>query len=209
MTFNFQLDNIVHMNYIIVGLGNPGEEYQNTRHNTGRMAVDAFAKKIGIKEFSIDKKLNAETAKGKLGKSTFVLIKPNTFMNKSGDSVKSFIKSKKAAETLVVIHDDLDIPFGKMKLSFNKSSGGHRGVESIIKKINTEAFIRMRIGVASSLGATRKSQDEDAVIKLILGKFKPAELDEIKKIMKKAAEGLEILLTDGREVATGFVNSNN
>ncbi len=196
------------MNYIIVGLGNPGEEYQNTRHNAGRMVVDAFAKKVGIKEFVIDKKLNADIAKGKIGKNTFVLIKPNTFMNKSGDSIKGLIKSKKAAETLVVIHDDLDIPFGRMKLSFNKSSGGHRGVESIIKKVGTEGFIRMRIGVASSLGATRKSQDEDAVIKLILGKFKPAELDEIKKIMKKAAEGLEVLLKDGREVATGFVNSN-
>ncbi len=196
------------MNYIIVGLGNPGEEYNNTRHNAGRMVVDAFAKKTGIKDFSIDKKLNAETAKGKIGKNTFTLIKPNTFMNKSGDSIKGLVKSKKAAETLVVIHDDLDIPFGNMKLSFNKSSGGHRGVESIIKKIGTEAFIRMRVGVASSLGATRKAQDEDAVIKLILGKFKPSELDEIKKILKKGAEGLEILLTDGREVATGFVNSN-
>ncbi len=196
------------MNYIIVGLGNPGEEYQNTRHNAGRIAVDAFAKKQGIKELLIDKKLNANTAKGKIGKNTFLLVQPNTFMNKSGDSIKGLVKSKKAAETLVVIHDDLDIPFGKMKLSFNKSSGGHRGVESIIKKVGTEGFIRMRIGVASSLGATRKSQDEDAVIKLILGKFKPAELDEIKKIMKKAADGLEVLLKDGREVATGFVNSN-
>ncbi len=197
------------MNYIIVGLGNPGEEYESTRHNTGRMAVDAFAKKVGVKEFSEDKKLKSETAKGKIGKNTFILLKPNTFMNKSGDSLKGLVKSKKAAETLVVIHDDLDIPFGKMKLSFNKSSGGHRGVESIIKAIKTEAFIRLRIGVASSLASTRKSQDEDAVTKLILGKFKTSEELDIKKIMKKASEGLELLVKEGREIATGFVNSAN
>jgi PTH1 family peptidyl-tRNA hydrolase len=107
-----------------------------------------------------------------------------------------------------VIHDDLDIPFGKIKMSFNKSSGGHRGVESIIKKIGTEGFIRLRIGIAASLGSTRKAQDEKVVEGLILGKFKPSEMDEIKKIMKKAAEGLEILVKDGREVATGFINSH-
>ncbi len=198
------------MNYIIVGLGNPGEEYQNTRHNAGRIAVDTFAKKIGVdKDWKEDKKLKAEIVKEKVGKNSVLLIKPNTFMNKSGDAVRSLVKTKKAAETLVVVHDDLDIPFGKMKLSFNKSSGGHRGVESIIKAVKTEAFIRLRIGVASSLGSTRKSQDEDAVIKLILGKFKPSEMDEIKKIMKRASEGLETLVTEGREIATGFVNSQN
>lgn len=100
------------MNYIIVGLGNPGEEYTNTRHNTGRIAVDALAKKIDEQDsFKEDKKIKSEVAKTKLGKHTLVMIKPNTFMNKSGDSVRGFVKNKKQAETLVVVHDDLDLPF--------------------------------------------------------------------------------------------------
>lgn len=210
MLFDFYSFKITFMNYIIVGLGNPGAEYDNTRHNTGRIAVDTFAKKVGAdKDFEEDKKLKSETAKVKVGKNTAVLIKPNTFMNKSGDAVRSLIKSKKAAETLVVIHDDLDIPFGKVKLSFNKSSGGHRGVESIIKAVKTEGFIRMRIGIspANAKGIVKKPQGEKAVGDFILGKFKPSELDELKKIMKRAAEGLETLVKEGREIATGFVNS--
>jgi PTH1 family peptidyl-tRNA hydrolase len=197
------------MNYVIVGLGNPGAEYENTRHNTGRMAVDAFAKKIGVSDWTDDKKIKAEIAKAKVGKNSVELIKPNTFMNKSGEAVKKFVKSKKAAETLVVIHDDLDIPFGKMKISFNKSAGGHRGVMSIVKAVKTEAFIRMRIGIspATSSGKIKKPQGEKAVTDLILGKFKAGEQDTLKKLMKRAAEGLELIVTEGKEIATGKINS--
>ncbi len=199
------------MNYIIVGLGNPGEEYENTRHNTGRIAVDAFAKKIGLNldEWKEDKKIKSEVAKAKVGKNTALLIKPNTFMNKSGDAVRSLVKNKKIAETLVVTHDDLDLPFGKIKISFNKSAGGHKGVQSIIKAVKTEAFIRMRIGISpvTGSGKMKKPFGEKAVTDLILGKFKPSEMDALKKIMKNAAEGLESIITEGRDVATMKVNS--
>lgn len=197
------------MNYTIVGLGNPGAEYEGTRHNTGRIAVDTFAKKVGVKEWKDDKKANAEIAKIKVGKNTALLMKPNTFMNKSGNAVGKFIKSKKAAETLVVIHDDMDIPFGKIKLSFNKSSGGHRGVESIMRAVKTEGFIRMRIGIspANAKGIVKKPQGEKAVGDFILGKFKPSEQDDLKKIMKNAAMGLEAVVLEGREIATMKVNS--
>jgi len=197
------------MNYTIVGLGNPGTEYEGTRHNTGRIAVDTFAKKVGVKEWKDDKKVNAEIAKIKVGKNTALLMKPNTFMNKSGNAVGKFIKSKKAAETLVVIHDDMDIPFGKIKLSFNKSSGGHRGVESIMRAVKTEGFIRMRIGIspANAKGIVKKPQGEKAVGDFILGKFKPSEQDDLKKIMKNAAMGLEAVVLEGREIATMKVNS--
>ena len=199
------------MNYIIVGLGNPGTEYEGTRHNTGRMAVEALAKRIGETEWKEDKKLKAETLKTKIGKNTAVLVKPNTFMNKSGNAIGPIVKSKKAAETLVVVHDDRDIPFGKMKISFNKSAGGHRGVQSIIKAVKTEAFIRMRIGISptTASGKMKKPQGEKEVEMLILGKFKPGEQDGLKKIMKRAAEGLELIVTDGRDIATGKVNSEN
>jgi len=197
------------MNYVIVGLGNPGQEYENTRHNTGRIAVDLLAKKNNVDEWKEDKKIKSEVAKIKIGKNTAFLVKPNTFMNKSGDAAKSLVKSKKAAETLVVIHDDLDIPFGKIKISFNKSAGGHRGVQSIIKAVKTEGFVRMRIGISpvTPSGKMKKPQGEKAVEDLILGKFKPSEQDLLKKIMKKAVEGLESIIVDGKDVATMKINS--
>ena len=199
------------MNYIIVGLGNPGQEYEDTRHNTGFMAVDALAKRIALdkEEWKEDKKIKSITAKVKIGKNTALLIKPKTFMNKSGDAVRSLVKTKKAAETLVVVHDDMDIPFGKIKLSFNKSSGGHRGVESIIKAVKTEGFIRMRVGICptTASGKLKKPQGEEAVIKLILDKIKAKDLDDWKKIMKRAGEGLELIVTEGKDKATGVVNS--
>ncbi len=199
------------MNYIIVGLGNPEQEYENTRHNTGRMAVETFAKKIGLdaEDWKEDKKIKSEVTKTKLGKNSVFLVKPNTFMNKSGDAVRSLIKSKKAAETLVVIHDDLDLPFGKIKISFNKSAGGHRGVQSVIKAVKTEAFIRMRIGICpiTGSGKPKKPSGEKAVTEQILGKYKSSEQDTLKKIMKKAADGLESIVTEGRDTATMKINS--
>ena len=123
------------MAYIFVGLGNPGDEYKETRHNTGRMLVEWFGKSLDA-EWKLDKKINATTAKVKVGKTPVTLVLPETFMNNSGKSLKPFVTSAKSAEKLLVIYDDLDLPFGTNKISFNKSSGGHKGLESIIKNIS-------------------------------------------------------------------------
>lgn len=191
------------MAYIFVGLGNPGEEYTNTRHNTGRIILSFLAKTFGSDDWKFDKKLNAEVVKIKIGKSPVTLVNPDTFMNNSGKAVKPFITSVKSAEKLVVIYDDLDLPFGKMKISFNKSSGGHRGVESIIKSIKTEKFVRVRVGVSptSPTGKIRKPQGEDRVMKHILGKFKSEEMLELKKMSKKILEAMEIFVDSGLEKA--------
>jgi PTH1 family peptidyl-tRNA hydrolase len=117
------------MSYIFVGLGNPGGEYELTRHNTGRMILEWLAKSEGA-EWKSDKKLSAQTAKIKIGKSPITLILPDTFMNNSGKSIKALVANSKAAEKMLVIYDDLDLPFGTAKMSFNKSSGGHRGYVS-------------------------------------------------------------------------------
>ncbi len=190
-------------NYIIVGLGNPGEEYEGTRHNVGRMVLDAFLKVQDLKDWQEDKNLKALKTEVKMGKNKAVLLKPETFMNKSGESVKSLIKSKKAAETLVVIHDDLDLPLGKIKISFNKSSGGHKGVESVMRAVKTEAFIRLRLGISgeTASGKIKKPQGEEKVIKSILGEFKKDEVLEVKKIIKKAVLGLELIIKEGWEKA--------
>ena len=190
------------MKFIFVGLGNPGEEYESIRHNTGRLLLEWFGKTHKA-EWKEDKKLNAQMAKVKIGKSEVVLLLPNTFMNNSGKSIpkgNSFGK-------MVVIYDDLDLPFGKAKISFNKSSGGHKGLESIIKTIKTEKFARVRVGISptTATGKIRKPQGEEAVTKVILGKFKPEELASLKKLSKKVSEALETYVISGLEKAmTGF-----
>lgn len=194
------------MAYIFVGLGNPGAEYEETRHNTGRMVLTWFGKTLGA-EWKTDKKLNADVAKVKVGKTPVTLVLPNTFMNNSGKSVKPLVASVKAAEKLMVIYDDLDMPFGASKISFNKSSGGHRGVESIIKAIKTEKFARVRVGISPKTpsGKIKKPSGEEAVTKVILGKFKPEEITELKKLTKKVGTALETFVKDGLEITmTGF-----
>jgi len=196
-------------NYIVVGLGNPGEEYIETRHNMGRMVLDSFVKKNDWSEWEMDKKLNSLVSDGKIGKNKVLLLKPETFMNKSGEAIKSLVKTKKAAETLVVIHDDLDLPLGKIKISFNKSSGGHKGVESIIRAIKTEAFIRLRLGISNETasGKIKKPQGEEKVIDAILGDFKKTENNDLKKVIKKSVLALELIVKEGREKATSMLGT--
>jgi len=155
--------------YTIIGLGNPGEEYAETRHNTGKMALEAIEKK---------------NIKAKL-------IRQDTFMNKSGVAVAKLVKSKKAASKLVVIYDDLDLPIGTMRVSWNRGSGGHKGLESVIRAVKTKEFIRIRIGIG-------KKSD---IKKHILGKFTPKEKEELKKVFKKVVSAAELIVSEGYESA--------
>ncbi|MEK7635053.1 MAG: aminoacyl-tRNA hydrolase [Patescibacteria group bacterium] len=184
--------------FYIIGLGNPGDEYVGTRHNTGRMAVDFFEKKNEISP----KKLS--------------IIHSNEFMNNSGKAVSKIIKSKKAAENLIVVHDDIDLPIGTMKISFNKGTGGHRGLDSIVKVVKTKEFVRIRIGVSpsNSKGVVKKPNKnltpkagEKAIIDFILNKFKPAEMEIMKKNFKKISEAIQTLVSDGRDRAMNTFNS--
>lgn len=160
--------------YTIVGLGNVGSEYEETRHNTGALALKLLEKR----------ELKAK------------LVYPSTFMNKTGSAVGKLIKNKKQAEKLVVIYDDLDLPLGEMKISWNRGSGGHKGLESIIKAIKTREFIRIRIGIG-------KKADVD---KFILGKFTPREKEILKKVFKKTADAVETIITHGLPKAQTLFN---
>ncbi|MCX6701757.1 MAG: aminoacyl-tRNA hydrolase [Candidatus Zambryskibacteria bacterium] len=194
------------MSYVIVGLGNPGQEYEGTRHNTGRILLTLFGKLYDA-EWKTDGKLSAQIAKIKIGKTPVTLILPDTFMNNSGKSIKPLVTSIKLAEKLMVIYDDLDLPFGSSKISFNKSSGGHKGLESIIKAVKTEKFARIRVGISptSPTGKIRKPQGDDKVMKVIMGKYKPEELLALKKLSKKINKALETFVSDGLQLAmTGF-----
>ena len=199
---------MVLMQYLIVGLGNPGAEYANTRHNTGRMVVEAFRKKNDFPEWTADKSLKALVSRGLWGKDKVILVQPDNFMNVSGKSVAPLVKNAKDAERTIVVYDDLDLPLGGMKISFNRSSGGHKGVESIIKALKTRGFARLRIGICPTTptGKVKKPKGESALLDFIVGPFKKAELDEMKNVTKKGAEALAFILEDGREIATGKVN---
>ena len=200
--------------FYVVGLGNPGAEYEKTRHNTGRNAVEALRSALDFPSWEEKTKLRALLSVGEIGKNKTTLILPNTFMNKSGETIKLLVKSVKQAEQLVVVHDDLDLPFGKFKISFNKSSGGHKGVESIVKAIKTQAFIRVRVGISpfsakASKGKQaiilKKPKGEAEVERHILGAFKPAELTELKQLHKKICEAITAIVSSGREKAmSGF-----
>ena len=196
------------MSWVIVGLGNPGEEYVATRHNTGRMALEFYAKQHGSSAWKEDKKSNSLTTGASVGKHMLALVLPNTFMNKSGAAVAKFVKSIKAAERLIVVYDDLDLPLGTMKLSFDRGSGGHKGIESIARALKTKRFVRIRIGVspATATGKLRKPTGEKEVVDFILTKFKPHELDELKKVFKKASLAIETIVGEGREIAMNRFN---
>ena len=137
------------MTKLIIGIGNPDEEYQNTRHNVGFMFLDYLAKKIDANDFAEDKKLNALVSKSKIEKTSVVLVKPLCYVNKSGEVVSKLAKFYKIKPAdIIVVQDDLDIEFGSFKNSFEKNSGGHKGVESIIKALKTNKFYRLRIGTS-------------------------------------------------------------
>ena len=172
---------------LVVGLGNPGEEYKNTRHNTGRLI-------LGWVEQKLDGKIK--------------FLTPDNFMNNSGKAVAPFVKSKKDLKDLIVIYDDIDLPLGKMKISFNRSSGGHRGLNSIIKALKSEEFLRVRIGIAPTTpaGKIKKPKGEKAVINFILGGFRKNELETLKKLSKKVAEAIEMIFSEGKEKAMSLYN---
>lgn len=194
--------------HYIVGLGNPGDEYKSSRHNTGRILAESFCKKEKFPEFKVDKKLKAVVSGGKMEKEKVEVIIPETFMNKSGLSLKPIVTSKKKAQDLIVIYDDLDLAIGTFKISFNRGSGGHRGVESIVRTLKTKEFVRIRVGISPSTpsGKVKKPQGEKKVVDFIIGDFKPKELDAIKKVSKKINEALEMIITENYQKAMSVYN---
>jgi len=201
---------------LIVGLGNPGSEYESSRHNTGFIILDyilGLPRVGGVKAGKVEWKQSSGTRalfyKDSISKKPVEYLKPQTFMNNSGVAI-SYVqaKYKLKSENIIVIHDDIDLPIGSLKISFNRGSGGHNGIESVIKKIKTREFIRIRIGISPQTpsGKLKKPKGEEAILKFLLGKFKEDELKELKKISKKVAEAIEIIITESREKAMSLYN---
>lgn len=165
---------------VLIGLGNPGKEYEGTRHNVGRETAEHIAHHFGCDEFLPDKKYAGLVTKGTIGKEKTTIILPDTYMNKSGKALSALSLKPK---NLIVIHDDVDIPLGTVKIAFGRNSGGHKGVESIMRAIKSKDFWRIRVGV-------QKKKRVDAM-DLVLKKFSPDERLTIKKLQKKILETLE------------------
>jgi PTH1 family peptidyl-tRNA hydrolase len=201
------------MPYVIVGLGNPGAEYEKTRHNAGRMVVELLAKMEKndvFTEFTLRKVAKSYVATGIIDEEKVELVLPDVYMNNSGKVIPSFVKSIKAAQKLLVIRDDLDLPLGVMKMTFGRGSGGHKGVESIMKTLKTKDFAQLKIGISGETpkGKLKKPSTEDKVIKHVIGKFSPKEEPELKKALKKAVEVSRLFVSEGVEKATMVANTN-
>lgn len=197
--------------HVIVGLGNPGTEYTGTRHNTGRMAVERLHATHDFGEWKAEKKPPMMTAKGNIEGKKIILVAPNTFMNNSGRAVAHFVKNKKNAGNTIIIYDDLDVPLGVVKISYGRSSGGHNGLESVIKSLKTRDFVRIRVGISpkGSKGMANKPSSKERVLKYILGKFSLTELVEFKKVLKRVVEAVEMIVVRGHQDAMTAVNTNS
>lgn len=181
---------------LIVGLGNPGEKYNGTRHNIGFVVVKEFQKENNFPEFHISKKFNALISERTLDKEQMVLVLPETYMNNSGKSVKILAKSYKLeARSLIIVHDDIDLPLETIRLSIGRGAAGHKGVESIIKEFKTKDFIRVRIGICP-LDFKPKN-----IEKFVLKKLDKKESEKVKEIVKKSRLAIETIIKEGFEKA--------
>jgi peptidyl-tRNA hydrolase, PTH1 family len=183
---------------LIVGLGNPGAKYDRTRHNIGFDLIDQLAKRWQI-PVSDQKRFQGLVGEGWVERQKIVLLKPQTFMNLSGQSVRSVLDWYKLAPTeVLVLYDDLDLPLGKLRLRLAGSAGGHNGMKSIISHLGTPTFPRLRMGIG-------KSQDE--TISHVLGKFSAAEAAIVTDILQLSADAVELSLGSG--VAQAMNKYNN
>jgi PTH1 family peptidyl-tRNA hydrolase len=170
---------------VICGLGNPEKEFKFTRHNLGFLVLDNFQKKNSFPDFKFSEKFLAEISRKKIKETEILLLKPQTFMNNSGKAIKKIFSNYKIEpQNLCVIHDDLDLPFGKIKISFKRNPGGHKGVQSIIDEILTKDFWRIRIGIGKPKNKKIKE--------FVLEKFKKKEREKLKEILEFTNELIKI-----------------
>ena len=176
--------------FVLAGLGNPGSTYQKTRHNLGFLVADSLApEKFGRKKFS-SFWLPAELEEKKV-----VLLKPQTFMNRSGESVARWLQFLKLpASSLIVIHDDLDLPLGKIRIKNRGGAGGHRGVESVIAALGTQDFIRVRVGIGRPAVEMEEAD-------YVLSEFTRAEKREVSRIVETARDAVLTILESGIDKA--------
>jgi peptidyl-tRNA hydrolase, PTH1 family len=184
---------------LIVGLGNPGEEYELTPHNLGFLAVDRIADQCGVEVKN--RRCRALTARAVIGSEPVLLAKPETFMNLSGVSVRELVAEHeiRPEADLIVIYDELDLPWGGIRIRQRGSSAGHNGMESVIGALGTQEFLRIRLGVAPN----RKVAD---AMTYLLAPFRKAQLKQVDEVIDKAAEAVNVILNEGPAAAMNRFN---
>ncbi|MBI4295678.1 MAG: aminoacyl-tRNA hydrolase [Chloroflexi bacterium] len=190
---------------LIVGLGNPGREYAANRHNLGFMCLSYFARSHDI---ILDKKQsNARTGMGEVVGQKVLLVRPQTYMNSSGPPVSLLVrKFKLAPGDILVIHDDLDLPLGRIRLRWGGSSAGHRGIQSIIACLGTKDFSRLRVGIGRPALLPGERMTEDDIIDYVLSDFTPEEKRVIDQTLPRVSEAILCFLTEGLDVAMNRYN---
>ena len=183
---------------VIAGLGNPGPRYRNTRHNAGFLVLDELASRLGV---SLDReKHKALLAEVSRGGGRVILLKPLTYMNRSGQAVAPFIRNApNGPGDLLVVNDDADLPLGRLRLRVKGSAGGHKGLKSIIEHVGSQEFARLRIGVG-------KEKDSSGLAGHVLASFTPGERETLGEVVKRAADGVLLYLDEGPERAMNEIN---
>ncbi len=189
---------------LVVGLGNPGRSYASNRHNVGFMCLSYFARSHAIK---FDRKLGqARTGQGEIAHHKLVLARPQTHMNHSGQSVTLLVnRFAISLDDLLVIHDDLDLAQGKFRISYGAGSGGHKGINSIISHVDSQEFIRLRVGIGHPRTANDDTTESD-VIAYVLGDFTPDEKKIMAKVMPVVSDAILCIITEGSTAAMNKYN---
>jgi PTH1 family peptidyl-tRNA hydrolase len=189
------------MDYIIVGLGNPGKRYENTKHNMGFLALDLLAERNGIKINRL--KHRALCGDGAVAGRKVILVKPQTYMNLSGESVRAVMEYYKAPPSaLLVIYDDIDIPLGDIRIRKKGSAGSHNGMRSIVGNLGYDDFPRIRLGIGDGERARG-----DSLAGYVLGGFRKGQVSAIEDAISRAALAAECLLADGADAAMNRYNA--
>lgn len=189
---------------LIVGLGNPGKEYEKTRHNSGFMVVDAFLHELEFEPFQNNKNMEAQIGTGNYKGEKVIIAKPLTFMNLSGNAVSAIMRFYKIKpRDLVVIYDDLDLPLGQIRIRKSGSAGTHNGMKSIVECLGTISFPRIRIGIESRGSSAPIQQDTSS---FVLEPFNKQEAPLAKEGIQKAKEALFLALNEGAETAMNEYN---
>jgi PTH1 family peptidyl-tRNA hydrolase len=191
---------------LIVGLGNPGKDYAHNRHNIGFRCLNHLARlhSIQVKKHQCQ----SQTGSGRIAGVEVLLAKPKTFVNLSGEAVGPLMRRYKIKATdLIVIHDDLDLPLGKIRLRLGGSAGGHKGIKSIISTLGSKDFPRIKVGIGRPTKEDGTAiNDEDAIVNYVLGDFTPGEDDIIKSAIAQVAEAIQSILADGITAAMNKFN---
>ena len=189
---------------LIVGLGNPGAKYERTRHNIGFEIVDALAKRFPDVSLAENKRFQGAVGEFRSGGERIVLIKPTTYMNKSGQAVRAVLDWYKLdPNAVLVVYDDMDLPTGKLRMRLSGGAGGHNGMKSIISHLGTKEFPRLRVGI----GSTEKGEARDsAVVSHVLGRFSPEDRKIVDAVIPMAADAIDFSLRKGVERSMNLYN---